>query len=93
MPVVLIPINRRDRVLITGMTRGGAPRWMRVAACLALEQRRVVLPRERRTTHRDRQHQMFGEPHRLETERVGEHHHLRVERSVQTPERDPELHR
>lgn len=46
MPVVLIPINCHDRELIRTMTGNTAPRWMRMAACLALEGRKVVLPRD-----------------------------------------------
>jgi hypothetical protein len=45
MPVVLIPINPADQALIEMMTRASSPRWMRVAACLALEGRRLVMPK------------------------------------------------
>ncbi len=45
MPVVLIPIDPKDRSLIRTMTARTAPRALRIAACLALEGRRVVLPR------------------------------------------------
>ena len=41
--VTLIPINPTDRDLMRIMTAKTAPRWMRVAACLALEGRKVVL--------------------------------------------------
>ncbi len=46
MPVTLIPVNPGDRQLMDLMTRQTNPRWMRVAACLAMEGRRVVLPRD-----------------------------------------------
>ena len=44
--VTLIPINPADRELMTIMTRRLAPRWMKVAACLAMEGRRVVLVKD-----------------------------------------------
>jgi len=46
MPVTLIPVNPGDRQLMDLMTRSTNPRWMRMAACLALEGRRVVLPKD-----------------------------------------------
>jgi hypothetical protein len=46
LKIILIPVNPRDRELVTIMTRPGSPRWMRIAACIALEGRRVVLIRD-----------------------------------------------
>jgi len=46
MSVTLIPVNGQDKELIALMTRAGSPRWMRVAACLAMEGRKVVLPKD-----------------------------------------------
>jgi hypothetical protein len=45
MPITLIPINPSDRDLMAIMIRSTSPRWMRLAACIALEGKRVVLPR------------------------------------------------
>lgn len=46
MPVTLIPVNPNDKELMALMTRATSPRWMRVAACLAMEGRKVVLPKD-----------------------------------------------
>ena len=36
MPITLIPVNPADRDLMSLMTRKTSPRWMRIAACLAM---------------------------------------------------------
>jgi hypothetical protein len=46
MSLVLVPVSPDDPNLMTMMTARGAPRWARLAACLALEGRRVLLIRD-----------------------------------------------
>jgi len=46
MPITLIPVNPADRDLMSLMTRKTSPRWMRIAACLAMEGRKLVLPKD-----------------------------------------------
>ena len=43
--VTLIPVNPTDSSLMELMTKKTSPLWMRVSACLALEGRRLVLPK------------------------------------------------
>lgn len=46
-PVILIPVDPADRRLMRSMTQPGAPRWLRVAACICMERdRRLVLVKE-----------------------------------------------
>ena len=45
-PIRLIPVNPADEQLIATMTARTAPRWIRLAAVLAMEGRRVVLVSE-----------------------------------------------
>jgi len=44
--VVLIPINPSDAKLMRIMVRKSSPRWMRIAGCLVLEKRRLVLVKD-----------------------------------------------
>ena len=44
--LVLLHIDPADAQLLHTMTRASAPRWMRLAGCLALEGRTVVLIRD-----------------------------------------------
>lgn len=46
MAITLIPVNPQDNDLMAIMTRTASPRWMRLAACLAMEGRKVVLPKD-----------------------------------------------
>lgn len=46
MAITLIPVNPTDRDLMGLMTKPSSPRWMRIAACLAMEGRKLVLPKD-----------------------------------------------
>lgn len=46
LQVTLLEASPKDRELMKIMTRKTAPRWMRLAACIAMEGRKLVLVRD-----------------------------------------------